>query len=66
MNEEYTWDIDGMHIHVYRYGVLVISIFLGEAIEACPRLLVESHIQEIERTPWIKEWHDTDQYLFPE
>lgn len=52
------WTIDGMHINIYDKDELVLTVFLGEAIEATHRYLVESHIKEIERSPWITTWHD--------
>ena len=52
-----SWDIDGMTISVKDHGKEVMRIFLGEAIESTPRCLVESHIQEIERSTWIDKWH---------
>ena len=64
--EGMTWDIEGMHIIIKDHGLEVMQIFLGEAIESTHRFLVESHIQEIENSPWISLWHDTDPALFPE
>jgi hypothetical protein len=66
LRPELGWDIDGMSINVYEAGEVVLSISLCEAMESTSRFLVESHIAEIERSPWISRWHDTDQDLFPE
>ena len=60
--ETMTWSIDGMHIHVFDKGQLVLTIFLGEAIEASHRFLVESHIEEINRSPWIPNWHNLEEW----
>lgn len=54
------WEIDGMIITVKNKGVVALKISLGEAMEATHRYLVEAHIKEIERSPWIKNWHDLD------
>lgn len=54
------WEIEGMTILIKDKGELVMKISLGEAIESTHRYLVESHIKEIERSPWIKNWHDPE------
>lgn len=33
------------------------TIFLGEAMESAGRESVMRHIDEIERSPWIRSWH---------
>ncbi len=33
------------------------SIFLGEAMETAGREAVMQHIEEIDRSPWIRAWH---------
>ena len=33
------------------------TIFLGEAIESAGREAVMQHIEEIDRSPWIRSWH---------
>ena len=60
--DDMTWDIDGMHIHIYEGSEHVMTIFLGEVMEATHRFLVESHIKEIDNSPWIKNWHDLDEW----
>ena len=56
------WDIDGMTISIKDHGEVVMQIFLGEAMEATHRFLVESHIKEIDRSPWIPNWHGLDEW----
>lgn len=41
----------------YELNIPMMRIFLGEAIESAGRDAVMKHIQEIERTPWIRPWH---------
>lgn len=61
------WNIDRddpMHIKIwaslddYNAGASpMANIFLGEAIESAGRGPVMQHIEEIERSPWIRSWH---------
>jgi hypothetical protein len=60
--EGMSWDVDGMTILIKDHGEVVMKIFLGEAIEGSHRFLVESHIKEIDRSPWIKHWHGLDEW----
>jgi hypothetical protein len=66
-SEEYStrpgmsWTIDGMHILIYDCGTLVMKISLGEALEGSHRSLVENHIREINRSPWISNWHNLEE-----
>ena len=60
--EGMSWDIDGMTIYVKDRGEVVMKIFLGEAIESTHRFLVESHIKEINRYPWIPGWHGLEEW----
>lgn len=65
-NSELTWQLDKedpMTICIYKNAedyksnTPMMRIFLGEAIESAGRVAVMKHIQEIERTPWIRPWH---------
>lgn len=40
----------------------VSKIFLGEAIESAGREAVMRHIEEIDRSPWIRSWHADHTY----
>jgi len=53
-----SWRVDGMIIRIFDHDVQVMQFFLGEAIESVDRELIEEHIRVIERTPWIRKWHD--------
>jgi hypothetical protein len=59
MKPEYSWNIEGgsPFIQIMYNGEEVMNIFIGEAIEIAGREVVMKHIQEIERTPWIRNWH---------
>lgn len=61
------WNIDKndpMHIKIWNSAEdyqanlpPVTTIFLGEAMESAGRGAVMQHIDEIERSPWIRSWH---------
>lgn len=54
-----SWDIqsDTLRVVISYDGEEVMGIFLGEAMETAGRKVITEHIQEIERSPWIKNWH---------
>ena len=51
-----SWNMDGMDVKIIDSGELVMTIFLGEAIEGATREDVEKHIKEIERCGYIRKW----------
>jgi hypothetical protein len=58
---EWAWNIhptDPMSIVMYHWSQPVMSLFLGEAIEASSRNAVLQHIVECDRTPWLKRWQE--------
>lgn len=58
---EYAWNLhpdDKMCIVVYRWSQPVMMIGLHEAIESSSRTQVLKHIEECDRTPWLKSWHE--------
>jgi hypothetical protein len=59
------WTLDGMTIRILDRGQEVMRIGLGEAIESTDRALIEGHLREIERTPWLSKWHAQDKPGFP-
>lgn len=59
---DYTWDLDKddpMIINVFHYGQKVLSFFLGEAMESAGRKAIMEHVEEINNTPWIRNWHES-------
>ena len=56
-NPNLGWDQEGMSIIILDKGKEVMRFFLGEAMEGAGRKLIEDHIKEIERSPWITTWH---------
>jgi hypothetical protein len=57
-NDKMSWQMEGMYLKIFEDKKQVLQIFLGEALECAPRHLVEAHIREIERSPWLSSWHD--------
>jgi hypothetical protein len=58
-DKQYCWDLDldnPMSIEIYHRGHLVMSLFLGEAMESAGRELVMQHVAECDRTPWLTRW----------
>jgi hypothetical protein len=55
--EGMSWDVEGMSIVIKDHGVEVMRCFIGEAMEAAGRDLIELHLHCIERSPWIPGWH---------
>ena len=58
-DREYAWDLspsDPMIMEIYHRGYQVMSIFLGEAMEAAGRDLVMKHVRECDRSPWLHSW----------
>lgn len=56
---EWAWNIhptNKMSIIVYHWSKPVLSLFLGEAIEASSRNEILKHIVECDNTPWLKSW----------
>jgi len=39
-------------------GQVYMKIFVGEAMEAAGKVLVEKHVAECNRSHWIKTWHE--------
>ena len=60
--EGMSWGIDGMTIFIKDHDEVVMKIFLGEAMEGTHRFLVESHIKEINNSPWIPNWHGLEEW----
>ena len=60
-DREYAWDMDPadpMGIEIYHRGHLIMSIFLGEAMEAAGRELVMKHVKECDSSPWLHSWRE--------
>jgi len=58
---EYSWDLDKddpMIINVFHYGQKVMSLFIGEAMEAAGRKHIMKHVHECDSTPWLRNWND--------
>lgn len=55
-----SWKQDGIHTRIYDHGELVMSIYLGEAIEAAGRTVVEEHIKVIESCGYIPGWENSN------
>ena len=56
---KYTWDLHPtkpMIMVIYNYGQPIMSIFIGEAIEAAGYKEVMKHIRECDDTPWLTKW----------
>ena len=56
---EFSWTMhptDPMCIVVYHHGKPVMMLGLHEAIESSSRTAVLKHIEECDRTPWLKRW----------
>lgn len=58
--EGMSWAMDGMSIIVKDHGIEVMRLFLGEAMESAGRELVEQHIKVIERTTYLRKWHNDE------
>jgi hypothetical protein len=56
----YSWDIErgSSTITISKDGERVISLYIGEAMEIAGREPIMKIINEIERTPWIRNWHE--------
>lgn len=60
-DRQYCWDLDPdnpMSIEIYHRGNLVMSLFLGEAMESAGRELVMKHVIECDRSPWLRSWRE--------
>jgi len=55
-NEEYSWTQDEMTVIIKRNGQIVMSLSLYEAIESAGYKNIMKHVQECNRTPWLKRW----------
>jgi len=58
---EWAWNIhptNKMSIVIYHWGKPVMSLFLGEAIEASSRNEILKHIVECDNTPWLTRWQE--------
>lgn len=56
----YGWEIDGMdasYIKIMKGNSLLFRIFVGEVLDTVGREIIETHIKEIENSPWIDKWH---------
>lgn len=57
---EFSWDlnkVNPMMIDIKLNGQLLFNLFVGEAMELIGRELIMKHVAEIEKSPWIKNWH---------
>jgi len=58
---EYSWEIweeDRSYIQIKKHNQVLFKIFVGEVIDFVGRDVIETHIAEIEKSPWIKAWHN--------
>lgn len=57
-----SWSIKqgSTNLKILYEGKEIMSLYLGEAIETAGREVVTKIIEEIERTPWIKAWHEKE------
>ena len=56
---KYTWDLHPtkpMIMVIYNYGQPIMTIFLGEAMEAAGYKEVMKHVKECDNTPWLQRW----------
>lgn len=56
---EWAWNLhptDPMIIVVYHWSQPVMRLSLHEAIESSSRTEVIKHIEECDRTPWLRRW----------
>lgn len=56
----FCWELDDkdpMKVIIFMNNIEVMSIYLGEAIEAAGREAITKCIKEIESSPWIRQWH---------
>jgi hypothetical protein len=61
MYDEISWDIDTpMYISIKQRGVVLFKISVHEVIESNPREQVMRHVEECNRTPWLKHWWKKD------
>lgn len=42
-------------------GKVLTKIFVGAILEAAGRTAILEHCMELENSPWIESWHETDQ-----
>lgn len=60
-HQGYRWDLDPddpMVIVIRKDDVVVMRIFLGEAMEGAGKFRVMKHVEECNRSPWIDSWHN--------
>lgn len=55
---DYSWTIDpGTDIIKISYkGVVIMRIYLGEAMETAGRKIIMDHVRECDRSPWLPHW----------
>lgn len=66
---EWAWNLhptDKMIIVVYHWSKPVMTMFLGEAIEASSCIQVMKHIEECDNSPWLTNWQAERQLVFME
>lgn len=59
----YSWDLDPnepLMIQIKKDGAVLFTLFMGEAIEQSKRSDIMKHIEECDRTPWLRKWHERD------
>jgi len=47
---------NSMSIVIYHWSRPVMTFFLGEAMESAGYAAVMQHVEECNRTPWLKKW----------
>lgn len=58
---EWAWNLhpnDPMCIVIYHWSQPVMMLGLHEAIESSSRTQVLKHIEECDRTPWLRRWQE--------
>jgi len=55
-----SWDIErgSTSIKILYKNEEVMSLYIGEAMEIAGRESIMKIIEEINRTPWIRNWHE--------
>lgn len=60
MKNDYSWDMDKNDptlINIFHNGEKIMSLYLGEAMEAAGRKKVMEIVNECDNTPWLLHWN---------